>query len=119
MTAARRSCGSCGRLRYSAKWACIRSTRRFADPSRPASNNVARSMSGLLALVLHAHLPFVRHPEHERFLEENWLHEAVTDSYLPLLGLMDEWTRDRLPWRMTLTLTPTLCAMLSDPLLQS
>jgi 1,4-alpha-glucan branching enzyme len=75
-------------------------------------------MSGLLALVLHAHLPFVRHPEHERFLEENWLHEAVTDSYLPLLQLMDGWTREALPWRLTITLTPTLCAMLGDPLLR-
>ncbi len=27
---------------------------------------------GYFALVLHAHLPFVRHPEHERFLEEDW-----------------------------------------------
>ena len=25
---------------------------------------------GYLALVLHAHLPYVRHPEHENFLEE-------------------------------------------------
>jgi 1,4-alpha-glucan branching enzyme len=27
---------------------------------------------GSLALILHAHLPFVRHPEHEHFLEEDW-----------------------------------------------
>ena len=27
-------------------------------------------MQGYMSLVLHAHLPFVRHPEHERFLEE-------------------------------------------------
>jgi 1,4-alpha-glucan branching enzyme len=26
--------------------------------------------SGYLSLVLHAHLPFVRHPEHPKFLEE-------------------------------------------------
>ena len=32
---------------------------------------------GYLSIVLHAHLPFVRHPEHERFLEENWLFEAI------------------------------------------
>ena len=35
-------------------------------------------MEGYLCLVLHAHLPFVRHPEHDRFLEENWLFEAMT-----------------------------------------
>ena len=37
--------------------------------------------SGYLALVLHAHLPFVRHPEHEYFLEEDWLFEAISETY--------------------------------------
>src|SRR5436189_255496 len=43
---------------------------------------------GYLALVLHAHLPFVRHPEHEKFLEENWLFEAITESYVPLIQII-------------------------------
>jgi 1,4-alpha-glucan branching enzyme len=76
-------------------------------------------MKGYFSLVLHAHLPFVRHPEHEKFLEENWLFEAITESYLPLLRLLNRWRQDNVPVRLTLTLTPTLCAMLSDPLLQS
>ena len=76
-------------------------------------------MSGYLALILHAHLPFVRHPEHERFLEENWLFEAITETYLPLLQLLERWQRDGLNPRLTLTLTPTLCSMLLDPLLQA
>lgn len=75
-------------------------------------------MQGCLALVLHAHLPFVRHPEHERFLEENWLFEAVTETYLPLLQVMEGWHRDGMATRLTLTLSPTLCDMLRDPLLQ-
>ena len=45
-------------------------------------------MMGSLALVLHAHLPFVRHPEHEFFHEENWLFEAISESYVPLLQMM-------------------------------
>ena len=45
---------------------------------------------GYLSLVLHAHLPFVRHPEHEKFLEENWLFEAITETYVPLLQIL-EW----------------------------
>jgi len=76
-------------------------------------------MSGYLALILHAHLPFVRHPEHERFLEENWLFEAITETYLPLLQLLERWRRDGLNPCLTLTLTPTLCSMLLDPLLQA
>jgi len=75
-------------------------------------------MQGYLALVLHAHLPFVRHPEHEKFLEENWLYEAITESYVPLIQILEGWLRDGLQTRCTLTLTPTLCSMLLDPLLQ-
>jgi 1,4-alpha-glucan branching enzyme len=75
-------------------------------------------MQGYLSLVLHAHLPFVRHPEHEKFLEENWLFEAITETYLPLLQTMQGWQRDGMATRLTLTLTPTLCSMLLDPLLQ-
>jgi 1,4-alpha-glucan branching enzyme len=73
---------------------------------------------GYLALILHAHLPFVRHPEHEKFLEENWLFEAITECYLPLIQIMDGWLRDGMDTRLTLTLSPTLCSMLLDPLLQ-
>ena len=40
---------------------------------------------GYFSLVLHAHLPFVRHPEHPEFLEEDWLYEAITEVYLPLI----------------------------------
>ncbi len=76
-------------------------------------------MIGRLAIVLHAHLPFVRHPEHERFLEESWLFEAVAESYLPLLRIMAGWERDGVDWRLTISLTPTLCSMLDDPLLRS
>ena len=36
-----------------------------------------KNKKGMISLVLHAHLPFVRHPEHERFLEEAWLFEGT------------------------------------------
>jgi 1,4-alpha-glucan branching enzyme len=75
-------------------------------------------MQGYFSLVLHAHLPFVRHPEHPKFLEENWLFEAITESYIPLIEIIERWHADRMEARLTLTLTPTLCSMLLDPLLQ-
>ncbi len=74
---------------------------------------------GYLALVLHAHLPFVRHPEYEEFLEEDWLYEAITETYLPLLSMMEGLERDGVHWRLTMSLTPTLCSMLNDELLRS
>ena len=73
---------------------------------------------GYLCLVLHAHLPFVRHPEYDDFLEEDWFYEAITETYIPLLEVFEGLERDGVDWRMTMSVTPTLAAMLSDPLLQ-
>src|SRR6266446_5057521 len=75
-------------------------------------------MAGYLALILHAHLPFVRHPEHEHFLEEEWFFEAITESYIPLLRMMRRLVDDSVPFKLTMSLTPTLCAMLQDELLR-
>ena len=74
--------------------------------------------NGFLALVLHTHLPFVRHPEHPSFLEERWLFEAITETYLPLLERFERLCDDRIPFRITMSFTPTLLAMLADSLLQ-
>ncbi len=74
-------------------------------------------MPGYLALILHAHLPFVRHPEHEYFLEEDWFFEAVTESYIPLLHMMQRLVDDHVQFKLAMSLTPTLCAMLQDNVL--
>ena len=74
-------------------------------------------MPGHFALILHAHLPFVRHPEHEHFLEEEWLFEAITETYVPLLRMVQRLAEDRVPFKLTMSITPTLCAMLQDQLL--
>jgi len=89
---------------------------RFADGS--AWVELVLSVQGYFSLVLHAHLPFVRHPEHEKFLEESWLFEAIIETYVPLLQLLERWRRDGVQAPLTLTLTPTLCSMLQDALLQ-
>jgi 1,4-alpha-glucan branching enzyme len=73
---------------------------------------------GYLSLILHAHLPYVRHPEEEYFLEENWLYEAITETYIPLLNVMKRLMQDGVHFRLTMSLTPTLVSMLQDPLLQ-
>ncbi|HYY36017.1 MAG TPA: 1,4-alpha-glucan branching protein domain-containing protein [Candidatus Binatia bacterium] len=74
-------------------------------------------MPGSFALILHAHLPFVRHPEHEHFLEEGWFFEAITESYVPLVRMMRRLVDDDVSFKLTMSLTPTLCAMLQDKLL--
>jgi 1,4-alpha-glucan branching enzyme len=72
---------------------------------------------GYLTLVLHAHLPYVRHPEHARFLEEDWFFEAMTETYIPLLHVFENLSRDDVDFRLTLSLSPPLLTMMRDPLL--
>lgn len=74
---------------------------------------------GYLCLVLHAHLPFVRHPEEENFLEENWLYEAITETYIPFIQVFEKLIEDHVDFRITMSLTPTLASMLQDELLQN
>ncbi len=73
---------------------------------------------GYVALVLHAHLPFVRHPESDYVLEEEWLYEAITETYIPLLQVFEGLIRDGIEFKLTMSMTPPLVSMLLDPLLQ-
>jgi 1,4-alpha-glucan branching enzyme len=72
---------------------------------------------GFLTLILHAHLPFVRHPEHADMMEERWLFEAITETYIPLVQIFSDLLEDHVPFRLTMSITPPLAAMLSDELL--
>ncbi len=74
---------------------------------------------GYISFVLHAHLPFVRHPEHERSLEEVWLFEALTECYLPLLNMFQRLTDAQVPFRIGVSLSPPLLQMLADKTMQA
>jgi 1,4-alpha-glucan branching enzyme len=73
---------------------------------------------GFFALVLHAHLPFVRHPEHARHLEERWFYEALIECYLPLVDTLDRMAQEGVPFALTMSVTPPLAAMMKDELLR-
>lgn len=75
--------------------------------------------SGYLCLQLHAHLPFIRHPEYESFLEESWFYEAIIETYIPLLQVFESLTEDNIDFRLTMSITPPLAEMFSDELLQN
>ncbi len=74
--------------------------------------------NGYFALVLHAHLPFVRHPEDPTVMEEQWLYEAITGTYLPLLQTFEGLIADHVPYRCTVSLSAPLITMLTDDLLK-
>ncbi len=72
---------------------------------------------GLWCLVLHAHLPYIHHPEHEDFLEEDWFFEALTETYIPILCFAERLLKEGVRFRFTINLSPTLCSMMKDELL--
>lgn len=69
---------------------------------------------GYYSLVLHAHLPYVRHREAER-LEERWLFEAISETYIPLLWNLEQQEAKKM---VTISFSPPLMEMLADPLMQ-
>jgi 1,4-alpha-glucan branching enzyme len=73
---------------------------------------------GYLAFVLHAHLPYVRHPEHDMFLEERWFFEAVTETYIPLIKLLNRLVEEHVFFKLVISISPTLLAMMEDQLLR-
>ncbi|BDG62278.1 glycoside hydrolase family 57 protein [Caldinitratiruptor microaerophilus] len=73
---------------------------------------------GYVALILHAHLPYMRHPEDPHALELRWLYDGITECYLPLLEVLEHLGADGVPFVLTLSVSPTLLNMLADPLLR-
>lgn len=70
--------------------------------------------SGYFAFILHAHLPYVKHREANR-LEERWVFEAMTETYIPLLWVLENQP-EATGW--SISFSPPVMEMLSDPVLQ-
>ena len=67
---------------------------------------------GNLAIVLHAHLPYVR-SEEAGSLEEDWFFQALIECYLPLLETLEEASRSKNQTpKITIGLSPTLLSLL-------
>ena len=77
-----------------------------------------KNPKGYVSFVLHAHLPFVYHPESEDYLEEQWLFEAISETYIPLLLNFDKLVKEHVDFRITMSMTPPLLNMLDNKLLQ-
>ncbi len=60
----------------------------------------------------------MRHPEYPEFLEEDWLYEAITEVYLPLIFILQNLHEAGASPRLAMNVSPPLCEMLVDPLLQ-
>ena len=81
---------------------------------------------GLLVMHLHAHLPYI----HRRVIygtsgvwqplgyPEEWFHEAVRETYAPLILTFERLVEEGVDFRLSMDISPTLCNMMRDPLLQ-
>lgn len=69
---------------------------------------------GYVSLILHSHMPFIRHPEIEDALEERWLFEAMSECYIPLIQVYDNLVKDNIKFKITMSITPPLMSMLED-----
>lgn len=64
--------------------------------------------------MLHSHLPYCRRAGRWPHGEE-WLHEAASETYLPLLMALYDLVEAETPIHLTLGLTPVLVEQLADP----
>lgn len=72
------------------------------------------SPSGYLAIILHAHLPYVvNHGTWPHGIE--WLHEAAAETYLPLLRVLEGLQRDGVPTNFNISFSPILLEQLAHP----
>lgn len=69
---------------------------------------------GYVCLVLHTHMPYVRHIDIQDPLEERWLFEAMSECYIPLLNSFDKLSKDNISFKITMSMTPPVLCMLSD-----
>ena len=74
-------------------------------------------MTGYFTLVLHTHLPYVR-KNGAWPVGEDWLYQAMSETYLPLLGMLAEMDSEDISSCMGITMTPVLCEQLADPYVQ-
>ncbi|MGH2548943.1 MAG: 1,4-alpha-glucan branching protein, partial [Thermomicrobiales bacterium] len=71
---------------------------------------------GAFTFVLHSHLPYARQAGMWPHGEE-WVHEALAETYLPLLDALNDLRDEGVPFHLTLGITPILAEQLGDQLI--
>lgn len=72
-----------------------------------------------LVIAISAHQPYIWHKE-DSFLPQNEiLYSAISETYLPLLNMFSNLEADGIPFKLMMCFSPSLCALLSDPVVQS
>jgi len=74
------------------------------------------SKIGAFTFVLHSHLPYARQAGMWPHGEE-WVHEAIAETYVPLLDALNDLKEEGVPFKLTIGITPILAEQLADPLI--
>jgi 1,4-alpha-glucan branching enzyme len=72
--------------------------------------------AGAFTFVLHSHLPYARQAGMWPHGEE-WVHEAIAETYVPLLNALYDLREEGVDYRITISVTPILAEQLADPLI--
>lgn len=75
---------------------------------------MTNSPSGAFTFVLHSHLPYARQSGMWPHGEE-WIHEAIAETYVPLLDALNDLVDEGVDFRLTIGVTPILAEQLADP----
>ncbi len=81
---------------------------------------------GLLIIHLHAHLPYIRRRVDYGTsgiwqpigYPEEWFHEAIRETYIPLIRIMEKLIEEGVDFRISMDISPTLCNMMKSAFLQ-
>ena len=68
---------------------------------------------GAFTFVLHSHLPYARNAGKWPHGEE-WIHEAIADTYIPILDALNELVDEGVKFKLTIGITPILAEQLAD-----
>ena len=71
------------------------------------------SALGAFTFVLHTHMPYARKAGRWPHGEE-WIHEAMAETYIPLLTALHRLQKEQVFFKLTINLTPILLEQLAD-----
>lgn len=71
-----------------------------------------------LLFILDGFLPYVRDEIEKSLIEESWLFNAVSYTYLPVIRMCGKLKNEGIPFKLGAVFEPALCDMLEDPFLQ-
>ncbi|MEE0998899.1 MAG: 1,4-alpha-glucan branching protein domain-containing protein [Treponemataceae bacterium] len=71
-----------------------------------------------VAITINCQKPFIKHLDDEHIGKNNILFSSISKTYLPLLNMFADLEAEGIPFKVNMVISPTLCDMLADPVIQ-